>query len=472
MRERAEVEEWSLEIAEELIERKGEHVIATGISPSGPLHIGNLREIVIAECIRSSLEELGARTKLICVADTLDPLRKLYPFLPESFQENIGKPLSLIPDPSGCCESYADHFLNPYLESIHQLEIRFDFFRADQLYKNGKYLEATRISLSKRNEIARILMEVSGREIPKGWSPFTPICGSCEKLTTSIGEWDEKVLYTCSCGYEGETSLLQGKLTWRIDWPARWKIFGVTVEPFGKDLAAAGGSYDSGKRIAREIFGYDAPYPVPFEHILLRGKGKLSSSAGLVITPKDLLDIMSPKLLFFLLAHTKPRKHIEFDPGMNLVNLMDRLEKEEIPFSHLINIVQLPDPVATLKRKYTFDEGVKRRMGYARNWLEKFAPDEAKFTVSREIPEKAKELSALQKKALLELSKRMEDVEDAETIHQEIYAVASRLGIEAKKIFEAIYISFLGKNHGPRAGLFLSSLDKNFVRRRMEEIAL
>jgi lysyl-tRNA synthetase class 1 len=66
----------------------------------------------------------------------------------------------------------------------------------------------------------------------------------------------------------------------------------------------------------------------------------------------------------------------------------------------------------------------------------------------------------------------MEGMEDAETIHQEIYAVASRLGIEAKKIFEAIYISFIGKNHGPRAGLFLSSLDKNFVRRRMEEIAL
>ena len=25
-----------------------------------------------------------------------------------------------------------------------------------------------------------------------------------------------------------------GKLTWRVEWAARWKIFGVTCEPFGK----------------------------------------------------------------------------------------------------------------------------------------------------------------------------------------------------------------------------------------------
>ena len=96
--------------------RCGPHTIATGITPSGPVHIGNMREVMTAEAVYRALLDRGVEAQLIYIADTFDRLRRLYPFLPESFNEHIGKPLSEIPCPTGCCGSYADHFLKSVLE--------------------------------------------------------------------------------------------------------------------------------------------------------------------------------------------------------------------------------------------------------------------------------------------------------------------------------------------------------------------
>ena len=106
---------WADVIAEKL-EKSGPHTIATGITPSGPVHIGNMREVMTAEAVYRALLDRGVEAKLIYIADTYDRLRRLYPFLPESFTEHIGKPLSEIPCPMGCCASYADHFLKSILE--------------------------------------------------------------------------------------------------------------------------------------------------------------------------------------------------------------------------------------------------------------------------------------------------------------------------------------------------------------------
>ena len=138
---------WADVIAEKL-EKSGPHTIATGITPSGPVHIGNMREVMTAEAVYRALLDRGVEAKLIYIADTYDRLRRLYPFLPESFTEHIGKPLSDIPCPLGCCASYADHFLNPFLKSMERLGIKPQVYRADVLYKEGKYNEAIKTALA------------------------------------------------------------------------------------------------------------------------------------------------------------------------------------------------------------------------------------------------------------------------------------------------------------------------------------
>ncbi|MFN3699430.1 MAG: lysine--tRNA ligase, partial [Dictyoglomus sp.] len=110
------VPHWADIAAEEIINIKGKkNVVATGITPSGPIHLGNLREILTGDALYRALKEKGAEVDFIYIADTFDPLRKVYPFLPESYSEHVGKPISEIPDPEGCHENYAEHFLEPFL---------------------------------------------------------------------------------------------------------------------------------------------------------------------------------------------------------------------------------------------------------------------------------------------------------------------------------------------------------------------
>ena len=257
-----------------------------------------------------------------------------------------------------------NHFLTPFLKSMKRLGIKPEVYRADVLYKEGKYNDAIKTAFSRKDDIARILKEVSGRAVPEGWSPFDAICKVCGRTnTTHVTGFDldaETVDYVCSCGSSGTVSMAGGgKLVWRVDWPARWPIFRVTVEPFGKDHATAGGSYDTGKRISEEIYGYPAPFPMVYEWIHLKGVGAMHSSTGIVVTIQEMLDVVPPEVLRYLIIRNKPEKHIEFDPGLPLLSLVDEYDQRkgderaielsnvsksgpfEIPFRHMVTAVQI-----------------------------------------------------------------------------------------------------------------------------------
>ncbi|MHC1566228.1 MAG: lysine--tRNA ligase [Candidatus Syntropharchaeia archaeon] len=488
---------WADVIAEEILKRGEKHIIATGITPSGPIHIGNLREIITADAISRALLEKGADARLIYIADTYDPLRTLYPFLPEKFKEHVGKPLSEIPDPEGCCENYAEHFLTPFLDALDELGIEIEVIRADEVYKRGDYVDAIKTALSHRDDIAKIIDDVSGKRTSKNWSPFNPICKKCGRMnSTVVREYKgDSVYYSCECGEEGEVKMAGGgKLTWRVDWPARWKIFNVTIEPFGKDHAVSGSSYDSGKRIAREIYSYEPPYPVPFEHIIFKGRGKMSSSKGVVVSIGDILEVLPPEVVRYLIIKTKPEKHIEFDPGLPLLNLLDEYDGMEendrifelssikegkrlkIPFRHLVNAVQIArgdfHQLLEVLRRSGYDtsdeEGIKIRAKKAEKWIEKFAPSFVKFEVKEELPDV--ELSPSQKEGLKILSDRLGREWKAEELHNEIYKIAEEIEMDPKDLFRAIYLSLLGSESGPRAGWFLLSLDREFLKKRFREV--
>ncbi len=504
---------WSFAIAQEIIEKRKEkkHVVATGITPSGAIHVGNLREIIIGDAVHSALITMGVEAKLIYIADTFDPLRRRYTFLPQGYEAHVGKSLSEIPDPEGCHSSYADHYLQPFLDSLDDLGIKMEIFRADAMYTSGMYVDVIKEALSRKDELAMIIEEVSGRKLPDEWAPFNPLCDLCGRITSAIVKgYDigkEKVYYECKCGNKGVASFKGGgKLAWRVDWAARWKILGVTIEPFGKDHASPGGSFDTGTRISSEIYHYEAPYPIPFEHILLKLPGEgtkakvtaMSSSRGTNIPVHEILEAVPPEILKHAILRARPDKHIEFDPSLPLINLIDEYEREiggigegtagKIPFRHLVTLVQIArgdfsELLCVLKRSgYEIREEneeelkeMRKKAGYAENWLWTYAPPSVKFELQLELPrEEVKSLSDAQRSALKLLTQEPRGgmTLSAEDWHNKIYEVASATNTEAKEIFKVVYIVLLKKQSGPRAGWLLASLDPRFLKERFEAAAL
>src|SRR5688500_3024339 len=107
---------WAERVADSL--GKGPHVVVSGISVSGNIHAGNLREVLVAEAVANALRERGDEVRFIFHADTIDPLRKIAPGIPASYEDYIGHSLSRVPDPKSCHVSYAEHFLAPFEDAL------------------------------------------------------------------------------------------------------------------------------------------------------------------------------------------------------------------------------------------------------------------------------------------------------------------------------------------------------------------
>jgi lysyl-tRNA synthetase class 1 len=501
------------------------HVVATGITPSGDIHVGNMREILTGEALIRGLKDMDADAQLIYIGDTIDPLRKIYPFLDESYKEHVGKPLSEIPCPCGSHDSYAEHFLNPFLEAAKTLGIEANVKLSHEMYAQGLYAESSKKILDNKDRIKEILQDVSGRDLPENWFPYNPKCSECGRLTTTkiTGYEFPYVSYSCSCGHEGKADLRKadGKLPWRVDWPARWWFLKVTCEPFGKDHAASGGSYDTAKMIAKEVFEMEAPHPVVYEWIQLKGKGAMSSSTGVVISAANMLKMTPPEVFRFFVLRNNPNRHLDFDPGLGILNLVDeydstertyfgesddeksqRIEKIEedlgrtyelsqpfslperlplqIPYRHLVSLVQINDDfdgiVDILKRTDQVESigeedmsHLSQRAECVKFWLESFAPDRVKFAIAQETPSLT--LEEDHRRYLEDLSSELSKGEwTADSIHNTIYELAQNQGLKSKTAFQLLYQAILDQKHGPRLGYFLSTLDREFVVGRLKEI--
>lgn len=484
-------------------------LIATGEAPSGSIHMGHIRELLTGEAITRA-----SGGDLVLIVDSIDPMRKLYPFLDESYEEHIGKPLSQIPCPCGEHDNYAEHFMKPFLESLKELGAELKVKYAHKMYASGEYEEATRIVIEKRDEVAEIIESASGRELPDDWFPYSPICSDCGRIgnTTVQGFEDPYVNYTCACGYEGKADIRNddGKLPWRCDWPARWWILGIDCEPFGKDHAASGGSWDTGKRMIEEIFDREAPHPVIYEWIQLKGEGPMSSSLGIAIKTEEILDMVSPEVVRFLIMRSKPNTHIDFDPELGLLDLVDDYDSyeeeylegddedmkrvyelsqiddipenkpEKVPYRHLVNLVQIYDDYERMWEVMQDTEQIvdpneddfklmKDRAERVKYWLDNFAPDMVKFSLREEMPD-----LSLQEEELEFLRAYKEDItEDVEwkskVLHQLVHENAEEVGLSKGKAFRSFYKILLGESKGPRLGRFLSQLEPDFVLRRLEE---
>lgn len=523
---------WADATAEKIMKKRNvsEYVVSSGITPSGHIHIGNARETLTADAIHKGLVNNGLKSKLIFVADDYDPLRKLYPFLTQDFEKYIGMPLSEIPCPEGCCESYADHFLKPFLNSLNGLGVELTTYRANECYKAGMYNEAIIKALENRLKIKEILDSYRKESLADDWYPLNIVCEKCGKMNQSkvVGykSEDKTVSYVCKCGFENTVQPFNGigKLPWRVDWPARWGIFGVIAEPMGKDHAASGGSYDTGIKIARQIYEYIAPEKIVYEWIQLKVGDRampMSSSAGVVFAVKDWNEICHPEILRFLLLRGKPTKHIDFDLKAisNLVDDYDELERryfeliekrktetlnendeekiriyeyatpyipEKLPLQVAYRFASIIAQIAWNEEKQAIDMervlDILKRNGYninefseydvkrletrlymSKKWASDYG-ENLEIISAEKAKEQAETLSEAQKEWISVFSKQVNEIEpDATIIHELMYESATKLGLEPKDAFSASYKILLGKNYGPKLGSFLASLRKEFV---------
>ncbi len=513
---------WADVEAKSLASMGNSHRIATGITPSGHIHVGNMREILTGDALFRASSDLGLEVEFIYIGDTIDPLRKVYPFLdPKEYTQHINKPLYEIPCPCGEHKHYAEHFLEPFLSSIREMGVNPTVFQTHQMYANGEYAGIVAEVIGKQDAIRQILESHTGRVLPENWFPYTVKCGGCLKYSSPAITGMELpfIRYDCGCGHSGKADIrtADGKLPWRIDWPARWKHLGVTCEPFGKDHAAAGGSYETGKAIIEEVLNTPAPHPVVYEWIQLKGKGAMSSSSGVVVSGVDMLAMTPPEVFRFFIMRNKPGKHMDFDPGLGLLNLVDEYDRVEdgifensltdpdaeelerayvlsqvngkmpdtkpahVPYRHMVSIAQIAndweEALKTLTRGAAGspsarefskkDEArLKARLEAVRFWLNNFAPDMVKFSLQQEAP--AMELDQAQLEYLLALSVRLEKVDwTASEIHTAIHDTSKEKGLATKKAFTLLYRLFVGKKQGPKLGYFLSSLEREFVLARV-----
>ena len=516
---------WADVYAGELLQRGKKHVIASGTSISGLIHIGNAGDIIIADALARAVREKGGEASVLWIIDDLDPLRSVPKDMPQEFAQHLGKPDAHLPCPWGHDHSFVEHFTKDFMRSLRQIGVSPVIVSEAEKYKAGAYDEEVRTALKSAGEIRRILKEISGAERAKEWLPFDPICESCGRIiTTQADGFDgERIHYICKggvagkkeikgCGHEGSAGIRDGKLTWRVQWAARWKRLGVTCEPFGKEHAAAGGSYDTCSAIVKDVFHYPPPHPIRYEHIMIDGK-KMSKSVGNVVTLQQLIDVATPEVSRFFFFRTKANVHKDFSMENSVLPLVEEYEQAErvyfgkeeafsdkeapdikrayelaqvdkapdsffqVHFRHLLFVVQAGGDWEGTKRILSrggylqgiTSDGEARlavKAAAADRWVRTHAPEQMRFKLAETPPEIA--LIPEEVSALKALSGVLKDVKwEAGAIHDSVHGVGEKAGVAPKVVFQSLYKVLLGSERGPRLGYFLEALDREFVLERV-----
>jgi lysyl-tRNA synthetase, class I len=298
---------------------------ASGISPSGPVHLGNLRELMVPHLVADEVRRDGWPCRHILSWDDYDRLRRVPAGYPAEFAEHIGRPLTSVPDPCGEHESWAEHFKEPLREALDRLGVQVTEISQTEMYTSGAYAAQIVTAMRRRADIGAILARYQTRRRAEpdddepqtgDYYPFRPYCKSCGRDDTTVTAFDDEtteITYTCACGaVEGPIPVAQapGKLAWKVDWPMRWAYEHVTFEPAGADHSSPGSSFTVGEALVSGIFGGEMPLHFGYAFVGTTGSARMSSSRGGAPTPSDALEIFEAPLLRWLYARRRPEQSI------------------------------------------------------------------------------------------------------------------------------------------------------------------
>ncbi len=509
---------------EKLIEGlTGRAIINDSKTPSGRVHVGSLRGVLIHDALYRALRDRGTEVVYLYGIDDYDPLDGLPADAAPSLQAYMGYPLCNIPPPPGSNASdLADHYISEFLAIFPELGVGAEIYRMRDMYRSGRFNEAIDAILKRSDTVRRIYAEVSHAARPDDWHPFQVICENCGRIgTTEVVAYDgSEVGYRCrtdlvawarGCGHSGKLSPFDGngKLPWKLEWAAKWHTFGITLEGAGKDHCTRGGSRDVAAHCYEAIFGAPPPVNVPYEFFLVSG-AKMSSSRGVGTAAREIANFLPPEILRFLMIRTPPKRTVNFSTDfeyiVKLFNEHDRLVESAssdpsrdserkllqtieadrrstayhpVGFQLLIALLQLPHIDVEAEIAARSEQGLsaldreilRRRLSAAKYWLENYACEHDRMVLQASLPASAASLSASQRAFLQLLGEHFPSGRLGEEAYQKlIFDTARMTPIDQKSAFAALYRVLLDKAHGPKGGALLAYLDREFLVRRFSEI--
>ena len=515
---------WIDKLASELLEREkslGRNLdllrVESGLGASGVPHIGSLGDAVRAYGVKLALENFGYKSELIAYSDDLDGLRKIPEGFPNSLEEHLAKPVSLIPDPYGCHDSYGMHMSSILLDGLDKVGVKFEFRRAVDTYKQGLLKEQIHTILLNSVKIGEKISELVGQEKYQKYLPYFPVCANCNRLyTAEATEYivdEKKVKYRChdteigskmikGCGHEGEADITKdlGKLAWKVEFAARWSAFDIRFEAYGKDIMD---SVKVNDWVADEILQCPHPHHVKYEMFLDKGGKKISKSLGNVITAQKWLEFGTPKsILLLLYKRITGARELGFEDIPSLITEYNELE--DIYFGKIkvdnqakltkskglyeyVNLLNPPKQSSTHVNyrllmelakifKENRDERVMKKLldyGVIKNpepEIEDLIKRAGNFSDEFDQQEKIQvDLQDKEKKALKILADTLNADESPEDIQNTIYQIAKSNDVEPKDFFKVLYQIILGTSRGPKIGPFISDIGRKQVAKKLSE---
>ncbi|MCL2172799.1 MAG: lysine--tRNA ligase [Nitrososphaerota archaeon] len=491
-----------------------------GLGASGFPHIGSLGDAARSNAVSLALNDLGYNSELVAYCDDKDGLRKVPAGLTNAgLEKYLGYPVSGIPDPFGCHESYGKHMSSLLLDALDKCGIQYKYYSANKVYKQGLLLKEIRDLLTDAQKVGQIVKEEVKQETYTEVLPYFAICEKCGHLyTTRAYRFDpktDKVFYKCigleikgklipGCGYEGEMDIKtgNGKLTWKSEFAARWRALDIRFEAYGKDIAD---SVRINDRISREVLAFEPPSHAKYEMFLDKGGKKISKSAGNVFTPQVWLQYGSPQsLLLLMLKRFVGTRSIDVSDIPLYMNELDELEdvyfdkkqlnpKEttrlkgiykycwsmktpekpsvHVPYNLLAFLTKmapkdcLNDYIAEklqtygyLQKNQKIDENLAKRIEYTQNWSHDF----------EEIKETNVTLSPEAKKAITELLQNLPAADDSDKIQNTIFNAAKNNELKPGEFFKTLYTILMGAPQGPRLGPYVLAMGKQNVSKALE----
>ena len=526
---------WPFEEAKKVLEKidgktptKGYVLFETGYGPSGLPHIGTFGEVVRTSFVRYAFSLLAPQipTKMFCISDDIDGLRKVPDNIPNQdlIKANLGKPLTSIPDPFGTHQSYGHHMNARLRAFLDQFGFEYEFISATDKYQSGAFDSTMLRVLEKYDELMELMLSNLGEERQETYSPFMPIDAQSGKVidkgVVGVDKQKGTVIYVDHNGTKKEVPVTGGncKLQWKIDFGARWYGLEVDYEIYGKD------HYPNEKiyRKICEILGKKPPVNYFYEMFLSADGAKISKSKGNGISVEDWLKY-APEESLSLYMYQKPKtaKRLYFDvipkamdeylsfltafnknseatddetikneQTKKIENPVSFIHFGQVPkaesnltFSLLINLASACNPEndevlwgfiskyhTDQERKLTKENSpnLAKMVACAINYYNDFIKANK---IYRSAADAEKSAIIDLKNVLIENEKNSNTKGEAFAIQTLVFEVGKKYGYEKnmRDWFSALYQILLGQNEGPRMGSFIALYGVDSFVRMVEE---
>ena len=480
----------------------------SGLGASGFPHIGSFSDAARGFVIKLAVEYAGNKSEFIAYSDDMDGLRKVPAGMKnaDELKKYIGIPVTDIPDPFKCHDSYGIHMSSELIDALDECGIEYTAKSAREMYKKGVFTKQIELILANAVKVGDIVKELTGQEKYTEVLPYYAVCENCGKMyTTKVTEFHPEthsVFYTCTdteirgkiikgCNYQGFADYTkdQGKLNWKVEFAARWDALGIDFEAYGKDI------HDSvvvNDQIQREILQTAPPYHERYEMFLDKAGTKISKSLGNVLTPKVWFRYGTCKSLMLLMLkrfqgtrsvgiedlpklmdeynylekiyfeERKEKNEAKRRKNVALYEYTNSLETSEsssihVPYHLSVNILSVA-PETNPKEFYITKledlgylkdgnrKGLDELFQKTKNWVDDF----------KEIEVEPVELSPDEKNAIRDLIPVLDENESDEVIQQAIFEAARNNSLKPRNFFRLLYRLLLGTESGPKLGPYIA----------------